>query len=122
MRGDTVGLKLDVLTLHRGYWGGRRHDQGPSAVPIILHPGTTLSEFHLERGVTRFHIRQGGRCYQNHFSHCLKNSPDIVGEPFLRDRAAVATWDSSCSWDFNNGIYEAQFSALWGSPTVSSPF
>jgi hypothetical protein len=36
-----------------------------------------------------------------------------------RYRAAVATVDSPWSWAFHDGIYEAQFSALWGSPTVT---
>jgi hypothetical protein len=39
-----------------------------------------------------------------------------------RDRATVATSDSPCSWAFNDGICEAQFSALGGSPTVSARF
>ena len=44
------------------------HCNKRSPVPIIRHPGTTLSDFHLERGVTRFHIRQKRVCYQNRFS------------------------------------------------------
>ena len=40
---------------------------------------------------------------------------------FPRDTAAIAALDSPGSCTFNNGICEAQFSALEGLPTVSCP-
>jgi hypothetical protein len=39
-----------------------------------------------------------------------------------RDTAAIAALDSPDSCAFNNGICEAQFSALGGSPTLSLGF
>src|SRR5215468_7293263 len=51
------------------------------------------------------------------------NPHDVLLANLLqRDRAAVATSDAPCSWAFNDGICEAQFSALGGSPTVSGGF
>jgi hypothetical protein len=46
------------------------------------------------------------------------NGQILLANLLPRDRAAVATSDSPCSWAFNDGICEAQFSALGGSPTV----
>jgi hypothetical protein len=50
------------------------------------------------------------------------NGRILLANLLLRDRATVATSDSPCSWAFNDGICEAQFSALGGSPTVSARF
>jgi hypothetical protein len=43
----------------------------------------------------------------------------LLANLFPRDTAAMAALDSPGSCIFNNGIGEAQFSALGGSPTVS---
>jgi hypothetical protein len=41
---------------------------------------------------------------------------------FPRDTAVIAALDSPGFCTFKNGIYEAQFLALGGSPTVSARF
>src|SRR5688500_11812189 len=53
---------------------------------------------------------------------CLENGGILLANLFPHYRAAVATLDSPCSWAFNDGICEAQFSALPSSPTVSGGF
>src|SRR5262245_54791937 len=57
-----------------------------------------------------------------HARHCETSQNTcriLLANLFPRDRAAVATLDSPCSWAFNDGICEAQFSALGDSPTVT---
>jgi hypothetical protein len=48
-----------------------------------------------------------------------KNDGILLANLLPRDRAAIAALDSPGSCPFNNGICEAQCSALGGSPTVS---
>src|SRR5262249_33040211 len=55
-------------------------------------------------------------------AYVLENGRILLANLLPRDRATVATSDSPCSWAFNDGICEAQFSALGGSPTVSGQF
>jgi hypothetical protein len=53
---------------------------------------------------------------------CRDNGRILLANLFPRDTAAIAALDSPGSCTFNNGICEAQFSALGGSPTVSIGF
>jgi hypothetical protein len=45
--------------------------------------------------------------------------PDIVGEPISMRQGCGCYFGFPCSWAINDSMYEAQFSALWGWPTVS---
>jgi len=51
-----------------------------------------------------------------------QNEGVLLANLFPRDTVAGEASDSPYSWAFHNGIYAAQFSALWGWPTVSARF
>jgi hypothetical protein len=51
-----------------------------------------------------------------------QNARILLANLFPCDTAAMAALDSPGSCPFNNGICEAQCSALWGWPTVSARY
>src|SRR5262245_49442341 len=53
---------------------------------------------------------------------CLTKRRDTVGEPIATRQGCGCYFGFPCSWAVNDSMCEAQFSALWGWPTVSGGF